>query len=143
MAVVGRPLRIVTIVTFLPAFALCVAHGVVTGNHVPAVGLVPLAFSSGVGIFLLARHAKKRRQIEGEGGGSGEEQRHDGTGVEPQLEEHSLTHSVLVFAVDAILAAALMVVLVFTWIHNSTSRRGGNKMVMLAAYATIPLLVNL
>jgi hypothetical protein len=63
--------------------------------------------------------------------------------VEPQLEEYSLTHSVLVFAIDAILAAALMVVLVFTWIRNSTSRRGGNKMVMLAAYATIPLLVNL
>lgn len=149
MAAVARSLRIVTIATFLPAFALCLAHGIVTKSPVPAVGLVPLAFSSGTSIFLLARHAKKKHQQQ-HFGSAGEETRTGGrddydnrNAAEPQLEEHALTHSVLVFVVDAVLAAALMVVLAFTWVRNGASRRGGNTMVMLASYATIPLLVNL
>ncbi|KPM40593.1 hypothetical protein AK830_g5965 [Neonectria ditissima] len=112
-------LRIVTIATFLPAFPLCIAHGVLSHHPVPAVGLVPLAFSASGAIFLLRRRTADRHD--------------DGKGLAAKL-----SHPVLVFACDVILAAALMVVLVFTWIAPG----GSPSLSMLAAYATIPLLVN-
>jgi hypothetical protein len=54
-----------------------------------------------------------------------------------------LTHRILVFVVDVILAAALMVVLVFTWIRTGRARDKSPQLAMLAAYSTMPLLVNL
>ncbi|KAK7430193.1 hypothetical protein QQZ08_003167 [Neonectria magnoliae] len=111
-------LRIISIATFLPAFPLCIAHGVLSHHPVPAVGLVPLAFSASGAILLL------RRTSDRDGNGKGLAAR--------------LSHPVLVFAYDVILAVALMVVLVFTWI----SPGGSPSLSMLAAYATIPLLVN-
>jgi hypothetical protein len=45
----------------------------------------------------------------------------------------------MAFAFDVVLAAACMIVLVFTWISNDQLA----SLSMLAAYATIPLLVNL
>ncbi|KAM5355533.1 hypothetical protein ACJ41O_002179 [Fusarium nematophilum] len=108
-------LRIITIASFLPAFPLCLAHGILSHNPVPAVGLVPLALSAGGGTFLLRAR-------------NGDE---DGR-------PHRLSHPVLVFVCDVILATALMVVLVFTWIGKGHSA----SLSMLAAYATIPLLVN-
>ncbi|KAI5859527.1 hypothetical protein GGS23DRAFT_600228 [Durotheca rogersii] len=53
-----RTLRVVTAATFIPAFPLCIAHGVVSGSPTPAVGLVPLAFSAAAGVFLLARQQR-------------------------------------------------------------------------------------
>lgn len=114
-------LRIISILTFLPAFPLCIAHGVLSHHPVPAVGLVPLAFSASGAIFLLRRRAVER-------GGDDDE---SGLGAK-------LSHPVLVFVCDVVLAAALMVVLVFTWI----SPGGSPSLSMLAAYATIPLLAN-
>ena len=58
-------------------------------------------------------------------------------------------HTIFIFLVDSILAAGVMVVLVFTWINTQKGRTGitnpvlGGKLAMLAAYATIPLLANL
>ncbi|KAH6990703.1 hypothetical protein BGZ61DRAFT_528228 [Ilyonectria robusta] len=112
-------LRIVTIATFLPAVPLCIAHGVLSNHPVPAVGLVPLAFSASGAVFLLRRGATA----------------HDD---DDKSLAAKLSHPVLVFACDVILAAALMVVLVFTWIAPG----GSASLSMLAAYATIPLLVN-
>ena len=70
-----------------------------------------------------------------------------------------LRHPVLVFVVDTLLATGDMVVLVITWIRITDYREGAvgygqwgywypwNKKIsllpMLAAYATVPLLVNL
>lgn len=57
-------------------------------------------------------------------------------------------HTIFIFFVDSILAAGVMVVLVFTWINTQKGRTGitnpvlGGKLAMLAAYATIPLLAN-
>jgi hypothetical protein len=104
-----RPLRLTTILSFLPAFPLCLAHGIVSHAPVPAVGLVPLAVSAAVGIALLQRRKP--------------------------------THPAAICAADLVLAAGLMVVLVFTWITAPRSHHGGLS--MLASYATIPLLVNL
>lgn len=114
-------LRIVSILTFLPAFPLCVAHGVLSHHSVPAVGLVPLVFSASGAIFLLRRRAVRHDDEEGSSFAA------------------KASHPVLVFVCDIILATALMVVLVFTWIAPG----GSPSLSMLAAYATIPLLVNL
>ncbi|KAF5013608.1 hypothetical protein FDECE_413 [Fusarium decemcellulare] len=111
-----RTFRLVAIASFLPAFPLCLAHGILSHNPVPAVGLVPLAFSASSAVFLLRRHANDD---------------HDGLA-------RKLSHPVLVFVLDVILAAAFMVVLVFTWIGKGRSA----SLSMLAAYATMPLLVN-
>ncbi|KAI1765047.1 hypothetical protein GGR53DRAFT_285445 [Hypoxylon sp. FL1150] len=150
-----RTLRIVTASTFLPAFPLCLAHGVVSSSPVPAVGLVPLAFSAGAGVFLAsrqaARHNRVLRETEREDGDEGQTQeqeqgqRHGGVS---QSEERSDArtrlrgHPILTFVGDTILAAALMVVLVFTWIDSSSGDTNSAETSMLAAYATIPLLVN-
>ena len=109
----GPPgLRIASAAAFIPAFPLCLAHGVVSHGVVPAVGLVPLAFSSAAGVFLATRSAH-----------------HD-----------KFKHPALIFASDVVLAAALMVVLVYTWL---TAPQRSASFSMLAAYATIPLLFNL
>jgi len=154
----ARLLRIVTIATFLPAFGLGIAHGTLSHDLVPAVGLVPLAFSSSFAIFLLSRHRKrakaKQRQSEVETEEAGtsqsqEETAHDhGDGELQSLlarpHDHSsapVAHPILVFLADAILAAALMVVLVFTWVGAGSGYSA--ELAMLAAYTTIPLLINL
>ncbi|KAK8016821.1 hypothetical protein PG993_015010 [Apiospora rasikravindrae] len=150
------PLRAVAVATFFPAFALCIAHGVRSSRPVPAVGLVPLAFSSGLSTFLLVRlrqaikknkrkqavrrpsqprdneavEAQREQQQEGD---VGEREEGDDDDVSTQPRKPILT-----FFADLVLAAALMVVLVFTWIQTG----GSAELAMLAAYATIPLLVN-
>lgn len=89
---------------------------------------------------------------EGEGrfrrrlGAEVEEERREGEEEEEERDGGSerqsvLTHRILVFVVDVGLAAALMVVLVFTWIQ--TRRTNRPELAMLAAYATVPLLGNL
>ena len=109
-------LRVLITLSFIPAFPLCVAHGVLSHHPVPAVGLVPLAVSATGSVVLI-------RSTTDDAGGS------DGKTPRP----------VPVFFYDLFMAAALMVVLVFTWI----TREGSPGLSMLAAYATIPLLFNL
>ena len=60
----------------------------------------------------------------------------------------AIGHPVVVFIVDTLLAAAFMVVLVITWIRDARSnkwdwRSRRHDMSMLAAYATLPLLMSL
>ncbi|KAL2135318.1 hypothetical protein VTI74DRAFT_8971 [Chaetomium olivicolor] len=168
-------LRTVSILSFLLALPLCITHGALSHDVVPAVGLVPLFFSASVSLFLLIRarrsgrgKAPQRDQeselgpegslVRGLGGADGaedeglnaEESRRlldpdddeDGGRDGSPGRESALTHRILVFVVDVILAAGLMVVLVFTWIR--TGRQGDKRpeLAMLAAYGTIPLLAN-
>ncbi|KAK3370485.1 hypothetical protein B0H63DRAFT_316742 [Podospora didyma] len=176
----ARVARIVTAATFVPAFPLCIAHGVLSHNPVPAVGLAPLAFSAAFAIFLLSRGAKtttssRKSQKQPEHGHhhhhvptdpevtglspsppsppspassvAGEGTGHDVEAAEPaEPSSHEpthtafLTHPIFVFLVDVGLAAALMVVLVFTWIRTRQSY--SSDLAMLASYATMPLLIN-
>lgn len=129
-----RPLRMASIASFLIAFPLCIAHGALSHTTAPAVGLVPLGTSASVALwFLLRRPRRSDNQAAGESADSSGD----------QTTEHSAEarRPILVFFVDAVHAVALMVVLVFTWIHSR--RKGNAALSMLAAYATIPLLVNL
>lgn len=109
-------LRVLTTLSFISAFPLCIAHGVLSHLVVPAVGLVPLAVSA-IGSVVLIRSLP------------------DDTGAL----DGKAPHPVAIFIYDVLMAAALMVVLVFTWI----TKEGTPGLSMLAAYATIPLLFNL
>jgi hypothetical protein len=114
-----RNLRLLTILSFIPAFPLCIAHGVIASSVVPAVGLVPLALSAILG-FIIVNDVK----IDGK----------------------TIAHPAVVFVADSVLAAGLMVVLVFTWAKeggHSWLGAGQAERAMLAAYATVPLLLNL
>jgi hypothetical protein len=87
-----------------------------------------------VGVGAEGRLAPDEEEEDDDGDRDGEE----GTSV--------LTHRILVFVVDVILAAALMVVLVFTWIRTGSHWMWPGprpELVMLAAYSTMPLLVSL
>jgi hypothetical protein len=112
------PLRILTIFTFVPAFPLLLAHGIVSGEVVPAVGIVPLAGSAAFSAFLL--YKEKRRESD------------DAPVLRPSI----------ILAVDAFLAACIITVLIFTWLIVPGEWGRGNW-VMLATYGTFPLLANL
>ncbi|PNY26576.1 Uncharacterized protein TCAP_03496 [Tolypocladium capitatum] len=120
--------RLLLVGAFIPAFPLCLVHGILSHHPVPAVGLVPQAVSVAVAALLLrVRRAGDAAVVD------------DEEGDERNVVRERLTHPVTIFVVDAILAAALMVVLVFTW----TTHTGNASLSMLAAYATIPLLTSL
>lgn len=126
-AAVSHQCRVFLIVLFGVAFPLCLAHGILAEHILPAVGLVPQAVSAVVAALLL----RLRR-------------RNPSSGDEPQHDEHfsyrnTIAHPVAVFAFDVVLAAAFMIVLVFTWTNGVDSP----ALSMLAAYATLPLLCSL
>src|SRR3569833_895876 len=59
-----KGLRLATVASFVPAFPLCLAHGITSGAVVPAVGLVPLAASAGIGIAQQTGHAQAQQPTE-------------------------------------------------------------------------------
>src|SRR5688572_22233153 len=85
-----RLLRMATAIAFVPAFPLCVAHGALSHQVVPAVGLIPLALSASAAIYL----------------------------GRPQSRNEKLGHPAVIFGADTVLAAALMVTLTFTWVQD-------------------------
>lgn len=126
----ARPLRILAIAAFVPSFALCIAHGVLSHNPVPAVGLIPQAVSVATSIALLRTATSHGQDADVE---SVESAQHGAFSLRAFL-----THPIVVFLHDIILAAALMIVLVFTWTHHGRSA----SLSMLAAYATLPILTS-
>ncbi|XWW99766.1 hypothetical protein V2A60_007778 [Cordyceps javanica] len=137
----GKLFRTLTWVAFIPALPMLLAHGFMSKNAVPVAGLIPQSLSTVAGIWLLRRRSKSRRDADVE----------DDTGimgsVEGAVEEgiheidsmgETLTHPFLVFAFDLAIAAGIMVVLVYTWRSSSNSA----ALSMLAAYATIPLMLS-
>ncbi|KAK4100211.1 hypothetical protein N658DRAFT_473874 [Parathielavia hyrcaniae] len=172
-------LRKAAVLAFLPALPLCIVHGALSHDLVPALGLIPLFFSACASLFLLLVERRRRGGYESEGKGKGRGAGGVGDDLEGlvvgrggDVSEHEvvvggveegpsgidadeddddagerdgesvLTHRIVVFVADVVSAAALMVVLVFTWIR--TGREGDRRpqLAMLAAYSTVPLLVN-
>ncbi|CAH0056697.1 unnamed protein product [Clonostachys solani] len=128
---VAHPLRWALILSYLPAFALLIAHGSLSHRVVPAIGLLPLSFSVASAIFTYRIRSSKPAQQD-------EEADHDEDATTPRERFRiAITHPLTIFALDILLAASLMIVLVFTW----TSHTRSASLSMLAAYATIPLLI--
>lgn len=48
-------LRLVTLGTFLPALGLNIAAGAVTCRPLPALGMIPMGLSAGLGLLVLYR----------------------------------------------------------------------------------------
>ncbi|KAH8197849.1 hypothetical protein TruAng_007996 [Truncatella angustata] len=131
MAAKTKALRVIAVASFVPAFPLLLAHGIVSHSPVPATGLVPLAFSAGASLFILVRQNKPVHDASEEAA-QGE--------ADSETPPDGSSHSIVTFAVDLIAAAALLIVLVFSWLESA---RFNGQQATLAAYATIPLLVNL
>ncbi|EGX89905.1 hypothetical protein CCM_08158 [Cordyceps militaris CM01] len=139
----GKLFRTLTWVAFIPAVPMLLAHGFMSKNAVPVAGLVPQSLSTVAGIWLLRRKSKAPGETGGEGGGGDRLMSSVEHAVEDGLEEvdslsEKLSHPFLVFAFDIAIAAGIMVVLVYTWKSSSTSA----ALSMLAAYATIPLILS-
>ncbi|KAF7539890.1 hypothetical protein G7054_g1739 [Neopestalotiopsis clavispora] len=130
-------LRAVAAATFVPAFPLLLAEGIVSHHAVPAVGLVPLAFSSGFSLFTLLRMRLQHRRRRHSSGSSSSSSSSEDEDEEAACDSK---HPIVYFVIDLILAAALLIVLVFSW---TKSDELSGKIAALAAYATIPLLINL
>ncbi|KAK0727600.1 hypothetical protein B0T26DRAFT_747912 [Lasiosphaeria miniovina] len=161
----ARKLRIVTAATFVPALPLCIASGVLSSEPLPAVGLVPLAFSAAAGVFLTLQKQTRRSRHRRHGSdrdveraasvysSSSSEAGHEslvpdrqelarGAQAPPEPEYTLLTHPIVVFLADAVLAAAIMAVLVCTWISVPDYSRQRPQLAILGTYATFPLLTN-
>ncbi|CAG9955176.1 unnamed protein product [Clonostachys rosea f. rosea IK726] len=127
---VAHPLRWALILSYLPAFALLIAHGSLSHRVVPAIGLLPLSFSVASAIFTYRIRSSKQQDEEAD-------HDEDATTTPRERFRIAITHPLTIFALDILLAASLMIVLVFTW----TSHTRSASLSMLAAYATIPLLI--
>lgn len=109
-------LRKVTIFTFPPAFILCLIHGIISGQAVPALGLIPLFGSTVVGMFLMYRD-----QITFAGS------------------PISLTRA-HVCACDFVIGVVLLIILIISWIV--VTKNWDRGAIMLGTYATVPLMMN-
>lgn len=143
----ARTLRIISILSFLPAFPLCIAHAARTNKALPAVGLIPLFFSSGFSAFLVSKIGRGEQGIKLFGAGRtrhGEEGDDEGV-LDEANSEWLLRHRILVFVADTIFATSLLTVLICTWLGVGTywyHYYGRGEEAYVAAYATVPLLTN-
>lgn len=152
-----HPLRLVLVLSYVPSIPLGIAHGVLSHKVVPALGLLPLTASAATAIAAYRLRGKiveldeERQQRLEEASTNGDEDaeaEEDGrqldgddtdTSTSAARFRSAITHPITVFAWDVVLAAATMIVLVFTWTDHGRL----SSLSMLAAYATMPLLVNL
>jgi hypothetical protein len=109
-------LRKATVFVYPPAFILCLAHGIAAECAVPAVGLIPLFFSSLLGAFLMYRDKIAF-------GGS----------------PITLTRAQICTS-DLGIASALLLVLILSWIIMPEDY--ARRRVVLGTYATVPLMTN-
>ena len=121
---------------------MCLAHGFFSKRSVLGLGLFPMLLSSISGLFF-HRHEKnkeeKARQASGQDQDCTEESLVEEGIHEVDTLRGKLTHPFLVFAFDIFICVALLLILIYTWKWTSSSSTLG----MLAAYATIPLLMSL
>lgn len=55
-----RTLRIISIITFIPAIAILIPHGVLSDHPCPAIGLIPMSLSAAYGIVLINKTIKSQ-----------------------------------------------------------------------------------
>lgn len=112
-------LRQITIAIFAPALIMFIIHGVASHQPFPAIGLVPLAASAVLGLFLLYRD------------------RVAGSGSAIQM----LSASNILFA-DTFVSFFMLVCLILTWV-NLTKPWWSSGLVVLGTYCSVFLMVSL
>jgi hypothetical protein len=143
-----RSLRVLSVISFIPGFALLIPAGTESGRILPAIGLLPLFFSSAFNAFLVSagsyRDAEARSspiRIHAGGDDGGESQLRPGS--EERDSSFEEKHPIVVFLIDTIFAGSLVLVLVFSFIGMGWWRWMSPGVVILGTYATLPLLANL
>ena len=145
--------RGITAAGFIPTAALGITHGIVSGSPAPAVGVVPMLFSSGLGIVLLLAEDKQRKRqpisladdLEDQNvlpfSAGLEGRQRAGRQIIKVTSSGALPPALVVFF-DIILAGSLMCVLVVAWKDMSQGRVRRDSIAALSAYATMPLIIN-
>lgn len=138
----GGIFRLITFFSFIPALPMCLAHGFFSKRSILGFSLMPMLFSSISGIFF-HRHEKKKeaqaRHASAEDQDSSDENLVQEGTHEVDTMRGKLTHPFFMFAFDIAMCIILLVVLYYTWKWTSSSSTLG----MLAAYATIPIIISL
>jgi hypothetical protein len=109
-------LRAISLASFVPAFPLLLIAGIALGQVNPAIGLVPLFFSSLYSAVLLANEKKCGCQAGG------------------------LTGTPFHFILDFLLGVGLLVCLILAWVLMGYYHESG---VILGTYGTNFMIVNL
>ncbi len=136
-------LRAISVWTFIPAFAFNVAHGAVFHSVLPALGLIPHAFSVGLAVYEL-------RWWEWVTGKPGYRLVLQEDGPEDlEGDKKSLLHASIIAALDAVFGISLTVCIVGAYIticqrtgydyYHYYDAAGLN---ILGTYATLPYIVN-
>lgn len=110
-------LRAVSLATFPPAFIILLIAGIALDQVNPAIGLIPLAFSSTYAAILLANEKKCGCQAGG------------------------LTGTPFHFILDFVIGTGLLVCLILAWVFMGSHYRIGA--VILGTYGTNFLICNL
>ncbi len=111
-------LRAISLATFPPAFIILLTSGLALEQVNPAIGLVPLFFSSAFAALLLANE----RRCGCKAGG--------------------LTGTPFHFILDFVIGAGLLVCLILAWVFVG-ARRSRRHGIMLGTYGTNFLMCNL
>ncbi|KAF1850199.1 uncharacterized protein K460DRAFT_300978 [Cucurbitaria berberidis CBS 394.84] len=110
-------LRAISLVAFPPAFIILLIQGIISGDVNPAIGILPLFFSSAFSALLLANEKKCGCQASG------------------------LTGTPIHLVFDVCLGVGLLVCLILDWVFMDDSH-GESGMVMLGTYGTNFLICN-
>lgn len=143
-----RILRGVTVATFIPGFALCLAHGIASQEPLPAVGIIPMFFSVVLGSVMLAVTSKgqplKLKQ-RARADNDPENFLDPSLDDEDDNDELHVKHPILLFFADSTLATLHMLLLVLTWISLGGWHQYyyNHAFTVLATYATVPMLTDL
>ncbi|KAF2843654.1 hypothetical protein M501DRAFT_994654 [Patellaria atrata CBS 101060] len=111
-----RALRYLTLYAFPPGFILAFLHGIIAGQAVPALGIIPLVFSALIAMYLLHRN-----QIS-----------YGGSPI--QLSPLNI------LVLDFVLVILYLVLLIISWIVLTEFYRD-NGQIILGTYATVPQML--
>lgn len=120
----ARTLRDLTLLAFLPTFALLLPHGIITGEPFPAVTLVAMA-----GSCVLTLGLRMTRTRDGQ------------IALSPTAADRPDGGVVVAFVAEALLAALYLGLLVPSWLAMAAHTRWGRP--VWAAYGTVPVVMNL
>ena len=132
----ARLLRLISVYTFIPALAFNIAHGVVYFSELPALGLIPHAFSVGLAVYELGWwdslfRGKEYRIILQD---------------DPEGDKPSSLRTVIVTLLDTLfglsltgctVGAYIMMPVRSNWYYGSDT-----GLIILGTYATLPYIVN-
>ncbi|KAK1640659.1 hypothetical protein BDP81DRAFT_458728 [Colletotrichum phormii] len=113
-------LRRLEIIAFPPAFILLLAHGIASERAFPALGLLPLAASAVLGLFVLNRDAVAAI----------------GSPIQALSESN-------IFWADCLLAVFHLSFLIPSWILLTDSMRWEESLIVLGTYCTVFMMFDL